>query len=523
MISGAQIGRQNRPSETSDEKNYRHAFLIIEQVKKGGIRHVLCAESDMERDNWIEVLCKHVDSEVQPTTPQTPSGNPSKAPQAVSTPVPAPPNVRKSSKDVVVTAAQPMSNLGSADGKFGGAPSPSLINKMESKRTTQQITPSSSLPSLASHASASSSSDQASISTRLSTNPITVITGPPSDSFSSGSPAEPTSRASKRQSMMPNRPSHSAAYLSKVASDGLTIPGMEPRDKDRERKAKSGRFWSFGKTPEKVSRPVFGVPLSESIAIASKANLPAIVFRCIEWLETKHAEMEEGIYRLSGSSAVIKGLKERFDEEGDVDLLQVDENWDPHAIGGLLKTFLRDLPHSLLTRELHPLFLAVMGESASSWAIVHSLTSDLIDSSARVVELSRLVSELPPPNYALLRALTAHLILIVRNSAVNKMTLRNIGIVFSPTLGIPAGIFSELVSHFGAIFDDEPGQGGDDTSRPSVDTVGVVEADGETEETVRRKRNSMLYQAGGADVMLGLGGRSLEPGEVEGSAVRTVC
>ena len=163
---------------------------------------------------------------------------------------------------------------------------------------------------------------------------------------------------------MPNRgqQSHSAAYLTKVATDGLSVPpGMQERERDR--KAKSGRFWpSFGKTAEKVTRPVFGVPLPESIAIASKANLPAIVFRCIEYLEAKEAEAEEGIYRLSGSSAVIKGLKERFDTEGDVDLVQLDEHWDPHAIAGLLKTFLRELPSSLLTRDLHPRFLAVMGE-----------------------------------------------------------------------------------------------------------------------------------------------------------------
>ena len=90
------------------------------------------------------------------------------------------------------------------------------------------------------------------------------------------------------------------------------------------------------------------------------------------------------------------------------------------------------------------------------------------------------------------------------------MTLRNIGIVFSPTLGIPAGIFSELVSHFGAIFDDE-----DATSSIAPtdgDSSSIAPEEAETEETVRRKRNSMLYQAGGADMMLGLGGRSLDPG-----------
>ena len=51
-------------------------------------------------------------------------------------------------------------------------------------------------------------------------------------------------------------------------------------------------------------------------------------------------------------------------------------------------------------------------------------------------------------NYSLLRALTAHLILIVQNANINKMTMRNVGIVFSPTLGIPAGVFSLMLGEF---------------------------------------------------------------------------
>lgn len=48
--------------------------------------------------------------------------------------------------------------------------------------------------------------------------------------------------------------------------------------------------------------------------------------------------------------------------EGDLNLLASDEYWDPHAIAGLLKTFLRELPASILTRDLHLRFLAVIGE-----------------------------------------------------------------------------------------------------------------------------------------------------------------
>lgn len=65
-ITGAQIGRQQRAGdrrENDEEKEYRHAFLIIE-AKKGpsgsSARHVLCAESDRDRDDWVEVLVRYV-------------------------------------------------------------------------------------------------------------------------------------------------------------------------------------------------------------------------------------------------------------------------------------------------------------------------------------------------------------------------------------------------------------------------------------------------------------------------------
>jgi RalA-binding protein 1 len=149
-------------------------------------------------------------------------------------------------------------------------------------------------------------------------------------------------------------------------------------------------------------------------------------------------------------------------------------------------------------------------------ALDNELTADLVDSSARVAELSRLVSDLPPPSYALLRALTAHLILIVKHSHINKMTLRNIGIVFSPTLGIPAGIFSELVSNFGRIFDDtilEEDEAEETSVVQASQDRGLAVLGEQAEETVKRKRNSLLYQAGGADALLGLKGRSLELGQ----------
>lgn len=383
-ITGAQIGRQNRAPDSSDERNFRHAFLIIEaSSRRDQNRHVLCAGSDMERDSWIEMLVRQVEPE-PPAPAPVPAPAPAPAPVVQSPPpqnASGPPNamsaqlghqrrrsaIRKSSKDVVVTSAKPMSQMPDANAKFiSGAPLPSVINLMESQR------------SLHTTAGQTPSREPSSSSAGGPGHPLTTVTsgsGMNSADIKSqlSSPIDgPTPKPTKRQSAMPVRQSFSPAYLSKLSNDGISsVPGY-PVDRDRDRKAKSGRFWGFGKAPPEkgaATRPVFGIPLPDSLAIASVAGLPAIVFRCIEYLESKQADQEEGIYRLSGSSAVIKGLKERFNHEGDVNLLQMDERWDPHAIAGLLKTYLRELPTSLLTRELHIRFLAVIGELRSPFPL----------------------------------------------------------------------------------------------------------------------------------------------------------
>jgi RalA-binding protein 1 len=184
-----------------------------------------------------------------------------------------------------------------------------------------------------------------------------------------------------------------------------------------------------------------------------------------------------------------------------VDLLSSDEYWDPHAIAGLLKSFLRELPASILTRELHLRFLSVIGTFCFHCALRtadHKCRADFVDPQERIQELSYLIASLPIANYSLLRALTAHLILIVQNAGVNKMTMRNVGIVFSPTLGIPAGVFSLMLGEFNRVFNvdgiDEDTQDPGDSSSMSQEPS---------------RRNSRQYTDAAADQLLGLSGRTL--------------
>jgi len=182
-------------------------------------------------------------------------------------------------------------------------------------------------------------------------------------------------------------------------------------------------------------------------------------------------------------------LRDRFNAEGDVNLLASEEYWDPHAIAGLLKSYLRELPASILTRDLHFRFLAVI---------------DFVDAQERIRELSQLIAALPLPNYSLLRALTAHLILIVQNASVNKMTMRNVGIVFSPTLGIPAGVFSLMLGEFNRVFNVDAGKDFSEDDGATVGSASGLEGDDVL------KRNSRQYSDTAADEVLGLAGRSLK-------------
>lgn len=117
-------------------------------------------------------------------------------------------------------------------------------------------------------------------------------------------------------------------------------------------------------------------------------------------------------------------------------------------------------------------------------------------------ELQELISQLPLANYSLLRALTAHLILIVQNSNVNKMTMRNVGIVFSPTLGIPAGVFSLMLAEFNRVFNVD-GEGVDSPVEEEAGAPSPKRLSGIS------RRNSKQYTDAAADQLLGLTGRSL--------------
>lgn len=358
----AQIGKQSEkmnvqsqsPSRADDdtENQYRHAFLILEPKRKDSsalVRHVLCAESDEERDAWVETLLEYVEGHSENEGSYNgPKGHSPAQKHATNAPGKQAPFSSGSKKNGRgfdnVESDTPDTVQGFSYDDAVPADPPMRGPSYRSSR----------LPSVALD---TAKANQASGSTieQGPASPHPNISGPTNgsviqDAGAWGNKAAASTKEKKR-SIWGFRTRSSADLASQVQAnyDSPTAQGNNNILADRK----------------DIVRPVFGIPLGEAVQLCAPqgvdVDLPAVVYRCIEYLEANDAASEEGIFRLSGSNVVIKGLKERFNTEGDVDLLASDQNYDVHAVASLFKQYLRELPTTVLTRELHLEFLRVLG------------------------------------------------------------------------------------------------------------------------------------------------------------------
>ncbi|KAI9823219.1 MAG: hypothetical protein M1826_000232 [Phylliscum demangeonii] len=420
-LRNAQVGKESRRGhEPETDPDPRHGFHVLEPKKRDAashVRHVLCAESGRERDEWVAALLQYVD---------------------------------ESESEEERAGKSKASEAGGKDGERVRRPTPSRNSP-----------------------AASQDGD--------SLRGLSYEETMPGDApMRGGEPALASpSPAAVRQRSQISGPTN-GAVIHDVVAWGNKPPPLHVADKKEHKKR---GIWGFKSrtssessipTPTSLApstgslptshpgraRAVFGAPLAEATEHVQPAGvevyLPAVVYRCIEYLDAKEATDEEGIFRLSGSSVVIRSLRDRFNAEGDVNLLTDDHYYDVHAVASLLKLYLRELPASVLTRELHLEFLRV---------------GELDSREAKIERLRTLVHQLPRANHSLLRALSSFLITIVENSDVNKMTVRNVGIVFSPTLNIPAPVLSMFLTDFPVIFGLDPEEHHSSSSAAVVDEM----------------------------------------------------
>jgi RalA-binding protein 1 len=85
--------------------------------------------------------------------------------------------------------------------------------------------------------------------------------------------------------------------------------------------------------------------------------------------------------------------------------------------------------------------------------------------------------------------------------------MRNVGIILSPTLGIPTGVFSLMLAEFNRVFNVN-GEGSD--SSPDEEEATATAQQRNSDGLSRR--NSQRYSDAAADQLLGLASRTLPSG-----------
>ncbi|XP_067951118.1 rho GTPase-activating protein 24-like [Watersipora subatra] len=168
---------------------------------------------------------------------------------------------------------------------------------------------------------------------------------------------------------------------------------------------------------------IFGRPLLETMKYDKEnhgCDIPHLVKGCAEIILENGKEVE-GIFRLSGRLGLVKELRQRYDEGDRPNLSK--ECVDVHTAASLLKLYFRHLPD--------PVIPFVHFESFLNLATSFRYNSNKMQT---LSNLKALLKKIPQENYRLLDYLTHFLSEISRYEKTNKMTKKNIAIIFGTNI-----------------------------------------------------------------------------------------
>ncbi|CAH6722399.1 GTPase-activating protein Bem3p [[Candida] jaroonii] len=369
-LVNCQIGRQSNDT-IAEDKGYRHAFLIMETVKSklssSMPKHFFCAESDEERDDWVEIL---IDSTNNDTSSNA--------------------SIVEDSKS------------------FNGSVDKNLDKSFasnESKYDEEML---------------KSPGDDRKVSKKRSIFPFRKNNNS-NNNIASNQIFDATNIVDSELNNTITSPQHSEEiqhYLDKMGLDDTS------------------------------TKSIFGRELSKVYEISHHEflgkQIPSIIYRCVEFLLRTGAIFEEGIFRLSGSASMIRQLKDSYNKNFDIDLFACELKPDIHTVAGLFKTYLRELPQPIITEKLmNELRHIIMNRGGNS------------NNSATALILKEYIKRLDKIHYDTTFIIIKFLKEIINNCNVNKMNLRNVCIVFVPTLNISLDILSLLLIDFHCIFENQ--------------------------------------------------------------------
>ncbi|NWT08439.1 SYDE2 protein, partial [Vireo altiloquus] len=191
---------------------------------------------------------------------------------------------------------------------------------------------------------------------------------------------------------------------------------------------------------------MFGV---DARKVVEKENaglmVPLLLQKCILEIEKRGCQVV-GLYRLCGSAAVKKELREAFERDSKAVTLCESQYPDINVITGVLKDYLRELPSPLITKQLYEAVLDAMVKNPLKMT-ANGCENDPSDSE----HTAALLDCLPDVEKATLKMLLDHLKLVASYHEVNKMTCQNLAVCFGPVL---LSQRQEYTNHNNRVFTD---------------------------------------------------------------------
>ncbi|KAG7662757.1 BEM3 [[Candida] subhashii] len=389
-LTGAQIGRQSSESIVAEDKGYRHAFLVMEGHKSSKLqsslpKHFFCAETDLERDEWVNVLVEFSDND---------------------------------------------QNSPRQGGAYEFAETPSST-RYESFNNDDIMDSKKYLHTPASYAN--TSNDQMSTYTSASNEEI---------------PTKEQKKARKKSFFPWGRSNAGAIPLELDETDMTAASSQSTTTQIVPNETSMQHYLNQLNLDEDVAKTVFGRNVEVAYELSNHEymgrRIPSVCFRCIDYLNKTGAVFEEGIFRLSGSASTIRQLKEQFNTHYDIDLFDCSLKPDIHTVAGLFKTYLRELPCPIMGLETYNhLNSLIYNNKSSSPSEIAILFRDYFNDSVNVDQI----------HYDICYVIFKFLRSVISQNQSNRMNLRNVCIVFVPTLNVTLEVLSTFLVDFECIFE----------------------------------------------------------------------
>ncbi|XP_048198470.1 unconventional myosin-IXb isoform X3 [Perognathus longimembris pacificus] len=148
---------------------------------------------------------------------------------------------------------------------------------------------------------------------------------------------------------------------------------------------------------------------------SDKASVPVVLEKLLEHVEM-HGLYTEGLYRKSGAANRTRELRQALQTDPATVKL---EDFPIHAITGVLKQWLRELPEPLMTFAQYGDFLRAV---------------ELPEKQEQLAAIYAVLEHLPEANHTALERLVFHLVKVALLEDVNRMSPGALAIIFAPCL-----------------------------------------------------------------------------------------